>query len=113
MSAKDLATKTASTKREPAVSGSTVGAPATHLASLPVTPFQSASAELANEASIGDPREAKVCHAFTAVSGDLYDVREGDVLVVDGTEYPIRSVAEFNRGDDSYLRIIVEETKIT
>lgn len=113
MSAATLATVTASTKRMPAVSGGRVGAPATNLASVPVTPFQSLQAELAAAAGVSDPREAKVCHAFTDSNGDLYDIREGDVLVVDGTSYTIRAVAEFNRTPGAYSRLIVEEQKIS
>lgn len=113
MAASDLATVTASTKRPPAVAGGLVGAPTPHLASLPVTPFQSARAELAAEAGIEDPREAKVCHVFTGGNGALPDVREGDVLVVSGVEYPVRSAAEFNRGADSYIRLLVQERKVT
>lgn len=114
MPASDLATVTASTKRPPAASGDVVGAPTTHLATLPVTPFQSARAELAIEAGIEDPREAKLCHCFTDGNGDLFDVQEGDLLVVEGVEYPVRSAAEFNRDDGgSYKRLVVEERKIS
>lgn len=114
MGASSLATVTASTKRRPAPAAGLIGAPVTNLASLPITPFQSVSAELALEASIRDAREAKVCHCFTDGSGDLYDVQEGDILVVAAVEYTIRSVAEFNRPDDgSYSRLIVEQRKIT
>lgn len=114
MSATALATVTASTKRRPAVVSGLIGEPETNLATLPITPFQSVSAELALEASIRDPREAKVCHCFTDGNGDLYDVLEGDVLVVAAVEYTIRSVAEYTRPDDgSYSRLIVEQRKIT
>ena len=47
----------------------------------------------------------------TFAPGD-YDVREGDVLVVDEVEYPIRSVADWAwAGCGSYLQIVVEELK--
>lgn len=114
MSAAVMATITASTKRAPAPVSGIVGAPATHLASLPITPLQSVTAELALEANIQDPREVKKTFCFTDSDGDLYDVREGDVLVISGTEYAIRSAAEFNRpSDGSYIRLIIQERKIT
>jgi len=111
MSATSLATVTASTLRRPAPSGGLIGAPESSIASFLITPFQSVSAELALEATIQDASESKVCHAFTS-GGSLYDVKEGDILVVSGTEYDIQHVAEFNRGVDSYSRIIVNERKV-
>lgn len=114
MSAVTMATITASTKRVAAPVSGIVAAPAVSLASLPITPLQSVTAELALEANIQDPREAKKTYCFTDADGDLYDVREGDVLVVSGVEYAIRSAAEFNRPDDgSYIRLIIQERKIT
>ena len=114
MGASSLATVTASTKRRPAAVSGLIGDPETNIATLPITPFQSVSAELALEANIRDAREAKLCHCFTDGNGDLYDVQEGDVLIVTSIEYTVRSVAEYNRPDDgSYSRLIVEERKIT
>lgn len=112
MSAAALATVTASTKRPPAAAGGKVGAPATHLASLAVTPFQPLNPELVLDAVINDAREARRCYAFANSAGALPDVREGDILTVAGTDYAVRSVAEYNRAADGYVRLIVEETKL-
>lgn len=114
MGAEAMATVSASTKRFPAAAGSRIGDPEAAIGRLLVTPFQSVRAELALEAQIRDPREAKVCHCFTDACGDLYDVREGDILVVSDIEYTIRSAAEFNRPPHgSYTRLIVEERKVS
>lgn len=114
MSASSMATLTASTKRYPAVSASKITAPVAYLTSLPVTPLQSVDAELALQANIQDFYEVKKTYCFTNSSGSLYDVREGDILVLSGVEYAIRSAAEFNRpGNGSYTRLIIQERKIT
>ena len=114
MGAESMATVTASTKRFPGESGNRIGDPETSIASFLVTPFQSVRADLALEAQIRDPREAKLCHCFVDGGGSLYDVREGDLLVVGATEYTIRSAAEFNRPTlGSYTRLIVEERKVS
>ena len=114
MSAIDMATVTASTKRPPAVASGIVGEPVTNIASLLITPFMSASAELAMDANIQDPREAKLTYCFVDGNGALYDVAEGDVLVVGSDEYPIQSAAEFNRpGDGSYIRMVIQQKKVS
>lgn len=115
MSASVLATVAASTKRRPAASGNKITAPVEHLASILITPFQAITAELALQSNIRDAHEVKVCHTFK-VSGSLPDIKEGDILVVSAVEYIMQSVAEFNRdviSDDSYLRLIVHQRKIT
>ncbi|MCL4867795.1 MAG: hypothetical protein KJ063_02405 [Anaerolineae bacterium] len=109
-----MAILTATTKRYPAVSSGLILAPVQHLTGLPVTPLQSVSAELALQANIQDAHEVKKTYCFTNSQGALYDVREGDILVVSGVEYAIRSAAEFNRpGDGSYIRLLIQERKIT
>ena len=114
MSASSMATITASTKRYPAVSSSKISAPVANLTSLPITPLQSVEAELALQANIQDFHEVKKTFCFVDGDGDLYDVREGDILVVSSVEYAIRSAAEFNRPNDgSYTRLIIQQRKIT
>ena len=114
MSASDLATVTASTKRPHAVVGNIVGEPVTHIASFLVTPFMSANAEMAMDANISDPREAKKLYCFVDGNGALYDVAEGDTLVIGADTYPIQSAAEFNRpGSGSYIRLIVQQKKVS
>ena len=115
MTAAILATLTASTKREPAPVGNIIGAPVTNIATLPITPLQSTNADMALEASIQDASETKVTLCFVDGNGDPWDVEEGDILVVSGTEYTIRSVAEFNRpaSDMHYSRLIIQERKVS
>ena len=109
-----MATVTASTKRPPAVVGGLVGEPVTHIASFLVTPFMSANAELAMDANISDPREAKKLYCFVDDAGALYDVAEGDTLLIGAETYPIQSAAEFNRpGRGSYSRLVVQQKKVS
>jgi len=112
MSASDAATTTASTKRRPAVSGGKVGAPVTNLASLSVVPLLPVSAETRESVQLESPREAKETYAFADSNNTLPDVVEGDLLVVSGTEYVIKGVAEYSRpSGGSFLHIVCEEQK--
>ena len=44
----------------------------------------------------------------TYLHGEL-DIKNGDRLVVDSVEYPIRSVAPWPWGDDKFLHLILED----
>ena len=103
-----LATVTASTKRPPAVSGGKRGSPVEHIASLKCTPLDPVDAELRERLGLKAPMEA----LQTFVQGGL-DIREGDILVVGSTEYPIRAVADWTWPPDGadYQQLIVEELK--
>lgn len=58
-SMKRLCTKTASTKRSPAISGGKRGAPATNLTGLSCMPLDPVDAELARRLAIETPHELK------------------------------------------------------
>lgn len=100
-----LATVTASTKRSPAAVAGKIGAMQTNLASISIVPLMPIDPEISSTVALNSPREAKQ----TFVDGSE-DVVEGDRLVVSGTEYVIRSVAEWP-GDEACLHIVVEELK--
>lgn len=113
MSASDAATVTASTKRPPAVSGGKVGSPATNLTSLLIVPLLPVGQDLIQEASLQNPREAKVTYAFADSDNVLPDVAEGDLLVVGGTEYLVNYVKEYPRPTvGSFLEILVLQRKV-
>ena len=103
-----MATVSASTKRPPAVSGGKRGSPVTQVASLSCLPLDPVDPELRERLGLETAHEL----LQTFVQGGL-DIQEGDVLVVGGTEYPIRAVADWRWPPDEadYLQLILEELK--
>jgi hypothetical protein len=102
-----LATKTASTKRAPAPTATKhVGAPTTKLTGLKCLPLDPNLSDSVREAVSGAP----YVPLQTMIHGD-YDILEGDILVVDTVEYPIRVVRRFDWLDSEYRVIVVEEKK--
>lgn len=103
-----LADVPASTKRAPARSGGKVGAATTNISSLFCTPLDAVSAEIIERLGTNAPTEA----LQTFVQGSL-DIVPGDILVVSGTEYPIRAVLDGDWRPDgtTYRQLILEELK--
>ena len=99
-----MATKSASTKRLPAVSGGQGGAPQLYLVDVPCLPLD----------PVDDVVRARVAsdaaHTVleTTIEG-MYDVCRGDVLVYDGREYPIRECERRQWQDEYTLAVRVEE----
>ena len=104
-----LATVTASTKRNPDVSGGKVGAAATNLSSLVCTPMYPVSDETAHRLGLDNPFEFKECF----VQGGL-DIVKGDYLVISSEEYPIRFVEAWSwpPDDEDRLRLVVEDIEV-
>ncbi len=107
MSALAFCTATATTKRSPAAVGGRVGEMQTHLTTLAIMPLMPVGSDLTTLPALTSPREAKETYCPEA------DVREGDRLVVAGTEYVIRWVGEWPWFDEeeNFLRLAVEEIK--
>ncbi|MEM7344588.1 MAG: hypothetical protein AAF485_10120 [Chloroflexota bacterium] len=101
----EMATLSANTKRATVVDGKRA-APSAHLIGLNCTPLDPVSADVAQREQIITPHELKQ----TFIEGD-YDIVEGDVLVVDGVDYPIKSVADWSFGELTTYRLIIEELK--
>ena len=103
-----FATVTASTKRSPAVAGGKRGAPTTNIASLSCMPLDPIDSEIRERFGLSSPMEL----LQTFVQGGQ-DIKEGDLLVVSSTEYPIRAVGDWNWPPDNanYLHLIIEELK--
>lgn len=100
-----MATVTASTMRAPAISGGKRGTPTTQVAALKCTPLDPVDPELRQRLALDTPHELlQTCTAET-------DIREGDVLTVSGTDYPIRSCAEWSWRGGSYRQLILEVLK--
>ena len=108
MSLSELTTVTASTKRPPAIAGGKRGIPVARLTGISITPLDPLSMDTAQRMSIGAPAN----YFETFADGGL-DIRAGDVLTVNSTDYPIRFVAEWswpNRGTQiSTLHMVVEK----
>ena len=96
-------TVTASTKRLPAVASGKRGAAVAHLAELKCTPLDPLTAEIAQRVALNTPHET--LQTFCG-SGD---VREGDILVVGSTEYPIKAVEDWADFRGVTFRVLVVE----
>lgn len=101
-----MATVTASTKRNPGVIGKQQGEPVTYIASLACTPLDPVDPEVRQTLGLGTPH--LVLETFC--DGSL-DIREGDTLVVDGVDYPVRAAEVWAWGDSQYLHLIIEKLK--
>jgi hypothetical protein len=101
-----ILTKIASTKRAPVISGGRRGAAVTHLTGIHISPLDPVTAEIALRVATKAPHELLQCFVEGAA-----DVREGDVLVVDGQEYPIRSCADWEWRKSKYLHLVLENIK--
>lgn len=98
-------TVTASTKRAPAISGGKRGSPATQVASLTCTPLDPVDPEIRQRMALDAPHE--LLQTFTAET----DIREGDLLVVSATEYPIKSCSEWVWRGTTFRHLILEDLK--
>ena len=104
-----LASKTASVKRAPIVGGKR-GQPATVLSGLVCTPLYPADAGQANNLLQRLKLETPYRLLETFVAGH-HDVQGGDTLVIDGDEYTVRAVAEWEMPGISrrFTHLTVEE----
>lgn len=103
-----MATVTASTKRVGAIVNGLEPAPTESIASLKCLPLDPVDPEVAQKmARLGF---MEVLQTF--VEGGL-DIIEGDLLVVGGTEYPIRAVGDWYWGpsDADFVRLLLEDIK--
>lgn len=105
-----LATETANTKRSPAIVAGKIGAPVAKLTGLACTPLDPLDPEQRERLQLDTPHE--VLQTFVESSGTFYQVilenlkdvlatlsstlpQPGDFLVVDGYQYPILAVGEW------------------
>lgn len=106
MTLRRMLTVTASTKRAPAIASGKRGAAATNVASLLCMPLDPVDPELRQRLALNTPHE--LLQTMTLET----DIREGDILVVAGKEYPVRSCAEWIwRGGTSFRHLVVEDLK--
>lgn len=102
----ELASVTASTKRRGAIVAGLEPDYSEQIASLSCLPLDPVSPEIAMGVEGLSFREI----LQTAVEGGL-DIVEGDLLVVSGTEYPIRSVADWEWRGSTYKMLLLEDRK--
>ncbi len=103
-----MATVTASTKRSGGISSGLEAAYAEQIASLKCLPLDPVSAEVVQRI----PSLSFMESLQTAVEGSL-NIVEGDLLVVGGTEYPIRAIEDWLWPPDAkvYMILYLEEKK--
>lgn len=104
-----MATDTATVKRPPVIVNGKRGAPVVEegveLAIFPLMPLDPQV-----RASI--PLDTPIILLQTFTEGSSIDLQEGDLLIVDSVEYPIRRIGKWPYGDLYYYDIIVEERKV-
>lgn len=103
-----LASVTASTRRAPALVDGKRGEPTTNIVSLSCTPLDPVDPEVRQRLALDMPHELISC----LVDGGP-DIREGDILVVSGVEYPIRACADWYWSPDgeNYVFLVLEDLK--
>lgn len=99
-----LASVTAATKRPPALAGGKRGAPETYLTNLRCTPLDPVDAELRQRLALDAAHEL-----LKTLVDDAADVRPGDVLIVAGREYPVKSVADWTWRTSTYRVLVLED----
>lgn len=101
-----MATETATTLRPPDFTAGNRGDQESKLSSFPCLPLDPVDPELRAQHQTG--RVARVLQTY--VQGGL-DIEAGDRLVVDGKEYPIRSVAPWKWEPDgeNFLHLVIVE----
>lgn len=109
MSLRKQAVLTASTMRASMASGKR-GAPTTHLSGLSCTPLQPVQPEVVLRLRLDTPNTVLTSYVI-----GHHDIRGGDVLVVDGEQYTIRSAAPWpspGGGLPNYTELVVEDTRL-
>ncbi len=94
------------TKRPPDVTDGRRAEPETFLTNVPCSNLFPVEAEVAQLLPNKSPKEL----LQTFVPG-TYDVKEGDTLVFDSRDYPIRAAAEWALNTKSVTHLILEDLK--
>lgn len=104
-----LAVVRASTKRPPVLSGGRRGAPVPRLPLIMCLPLDTAEQQRVRDlaARLGMALDAPLDVLQTMVDGST-DIIEGDVLVVDLKEYPIRAIDDWYWRGSKFLVLLVE-----
>lgn len=113
MTLRRMATVTASIKRAVMTNGKR-GEPTVLLDGLKVTPFQPAGPELVLSLQLQTPH-----HVLETYLVGIYDVQTGDVLSIDGKDYPIRGVGPWTgpgrrtgSATGPFVHLVVEDVQL-
>lgn len=101
-----LLTVTASTKRTPIMVSGVRGVPVLLLEDIRCTPLDPIDPEVRQSLMLESPHEL----LQTFIDGSL-DVREGDILVVDNREYPIRACGDWTWRGSKFFQLFIEDFK--
>lgn len=103
-----MARMTASTKRSPNPVSGNIGAAVENIASLSCFPLDSLTPEIQKRAALQSPEE----FLQTFVQGGL-DIKEGDILVYSGKDYPIKSCGNWCWPPDGevFMYLVLEDIK--
>lgn len=108
MSLPQMQTVPFTTRRPPPKVGGRQAAPAPYLVATdlrctPLNPADSATHKLMREQL---DRQVRVLETYTAATADIAD---GDLLVVDGRDYPVRRAERWDWRRTIFLRLLVED----
>lgn len=105
--AERLATEVVSFKRPPVTVGGKRGTPTVFLTGVQCTPLDPVDPEIRFRLGVETPHEILQTFVMSNV-----DVVAGDILVVvGGTEYPVKSVGEWKWQNTMFLHLYVEDLK--
>lgn len=102
---KRFLTVTADVKRSPPLSSGRRGEPEYHLRDIRCAPLDPVDSEIRERLGLDTPHE--VLQTFT----EDHPIQEGDILIVWGESYPIRSVGDWGWRKTKYLHLVIEELK--
>jgi hypothetical protein len=104
-----MASATATVKRPAALVDGKRGAPALVAGvSLPVFPLMPLDAQTRQTIPLDTPHRL----LMTYTEGSSIDLNEGDLLVIDSVEYPVKRIARWPYDEWYYYEIIVEERDV-
>jgi hypothetical protein len=101
-----MATRTCSVKRSPSIVNGKRGIPEVIHADIPCTPLDPISRELAQRYLLQTPVDMYV----TYLNAD-YDIDEGDFLVMDGMDLPVKAASKWDFRNAKHLEVVVEKQK--
>ena len=85
-----------------------MGPPVEDITEYDITPLDPLDPETRSRMELGTPHE--LLQTFLEYETKI-DIKEGHILIVDGVEYPVKSVAEYSYGGVWFYHVIVEELR--
>ena len=86
--------------------------PVVYLTGITTTPLDPADSQKARDLAFRLQQETgKMYELLQVFTESSNDIREGDVLVVSGREYPVRSTGDWTWRTTTYLQLLLEDPK--